>query len=91
LAVSTLTVPISAPKATALRARKATPGPQISFLPGRQATAGQEPPIQQRSFHHLTNAGQQIAACGYTPVEPFLKTKYRRNPIFEIFLWSVLL
>jgi hypothetical protein len=57
LAVSTLTEAISAPKAMALRARK--------------ATAGQEQRIQQRSIHHFTNAGQQIAVCGYTSVEPF--------------------
>src|SRR5262245_51899993 len=47
--MSTVTSRASVPKSDACRARCATFALQISFLLGRQATLGQEPPIQRRS------------------------------------------
>src|SRR6516162_63681 len=49
VAMSVVTGPVTTPNRAPARARCATLALQISFLLGRQAMFGQEPPIQRRS------------------------------------------
>src|ERR1700747_1668924 len=80
VAISTVTGPVTAPNCVAWRARWATFALQISFLLGRQAMLGHDPPIQRRS----TTAVRR-PAFGQAPPEQLAALAAAEDQGFETF------
>src|SRR5262245_41401127 len=79
VAMSVVTGPVTTPKRAPSRAKYATLALQISFLLGRQAMLGQEPPIQRRSTTAVRRPARARFQASSLPAAPLprIRISYR--------------
>src|SRR5262249_33479754 len=75
VAMSVVTGPVTTPKRAPSRAKYATLALQISFLLGRQAMLGQEPPIQRRSTTAVRRPDCAICQANSLPLLPLARIR----------------
>src|SRR5215831_16849700 len=83
-AMSITTGPVTMPNCAAWRIRCATLALQISFLLGRQAMLGQEPPIHRRSTTAVRRPDPAICQANTLPPAPLPRIKISTCSDFDI-------